>query len=73
MLFQDCYLLNGVNIKLISQSSSFCLINGDDPFKVEIMEAKLMVCKMKLSAAVQLAHARVLEEGNAKYPIHRVE
>ena len=75
MLFQDRYLLNGVNIKLklIPQASSFCLMSGGNPFILKIMEAKLMVRKVKLSAAVQLAHARALEESNAKYPIRRVE
>ena len=32
-----------------------------------------MLGKVKLSAAVQLAHTRALEQANVKYPIRRVE
>lgn len=77
MLFQDRYLLNGVNVKFrfITQTPTFCLMaGGENPnYKVKITEAKLLMRKVKLSAAVQLAHARALEESNAKYPIRRVE
>ena len=33
----------------------------------------MIVRKVKLSAAVQLAHNQALEEPNVKYPIRRVE
>ena len=77
MLFQDRYLINAVDVKLrlIPQSPKFCLMaGGENPnYKLRILEAKLMVRKVKLSAAVQLAHTRALEEANVKYPIRRVE
>jgi len=41
-------------------------------YKVKILDCKLFVRKAKLSASVFVAHAKALENGNAKYPVCRV-
>ena len=76
MMFQDRYLLNGVNakIRLIQNSPNFSLIAAAaDTSKVVLLDAKLIVRQVKVSAAVQLAHERALQTTNIKYPIRRVE
>jgi len=46
---------------------------GDaDNYKAKIMHASLFVRKVKVMPSVFLAHAKALERGTAKYPIHRV-
>jgi len=71
MLFQERYLVNEVHvkIKLVSSRNSFCLLSADE-FKVKIENA-MFVRKVKLSPSVFLAHAKALENANAKYPIRR--
>ena len=73
IFFQERYMLNevGVKIKLIRNKDTFCLM-GDDDYKVKITHASLFVRKVKLMPSVFLAHAKALERGTAKYPIHRV-
>ncbi len=75
ILFQNKYLLNGVNmkIKLIRSKNEFCLVSSDEApdFRVHILEATLFVRRMKISPSIQIAHNRALEKGNAKYPIRR--
>ena len=44
----------------------------DDNFKIHISDCKIFVRKVKLSPSVFVAHAKALERGNAKYPLHRV-
>src|SRR5215470_9220857 len=44
----------------------------NEVYKLLITECKLFVRKIKLSPSVFMAHARILQEGHAKYPIRRV-
>ena len=75
LFFQDRFLPNDVNIKirLVRNKDAFCLMSSaaGAAFKVRILECKLYVRKVKLSPSVFLAHAKVLEVGNAKFPIRR--
>jgi len=75
LFFQDKYIPNDVSIRirLVRQKDSFALLS-DDPagFKIKIIDCKLLVRKAKLSASVFVAHAKALEQGNAKYPVRRV-
>jgi hypothetical protein len=77
LFFQDRHLLNGVKVKirLVRHRDEFVLMAGgaDPQFKVRIMDAKLFVRKVKLSAPVQMSHIKALETASAKYPIRRVE
>jgi hypothetical protein len=72
IFFQDRYMLNEVTAKinLIRSKDAFCLMSAD-PFAVKIVSAIVYVRKVKLSPSVFLAHAKVLENSNAKYPIRR--
>jgi len=73
VFFQDRYMMNEVNvkIKLVRSKDAFCVMSDAD-CKVKIINAMLLVRKVKLSSSVFLAHAKALENGTAKYPILRV-
>jgi hypothetical protein len=71
---KEQYMLNEVNtrIKLTRSKDAFCLmVTGDQAYKAQITSAALVICKVKISSSVYLAHAKALENGMAKYPIHR--
>ena len=76
IFFQDRYLLNEVNVKirLVRNKDVFCIMSNQHAhaFKVSILSAVLMVRKVQISPSVFVAHAKVLENGLAKYPIRRV-
>ncbi len=75
LMFQDRYLLNGVDakIKLVQNSPTFCLIGeAGSTQKFVLLDVKLMLRQVEVSSAVQLAHERALQDANAKYPIRRV-
>ena len=46
------------------------MVGGD--YKLKIVEFKLLVRKAKLSSSVLITHAKGLQVGNFRYPIHRV-
>ena len=80
---QEKFLLNGVELKLKLHRSknAFSLLRSDDPevdaqpeYKVQIMDATLLVRSAKLNPTVMMHHAKELERGvTAKYPIRRVD
>lgn len=72
---QEKFLLNGVEMRLrmIRSRDSFCLMSKTEKYKVEILEANLLVRRNKINPSVLLAHSKTLESGSAKYPIVRVE
>ena len=75
IFFQERYMLNEVNtrIKLTRSKDAFCLMaTGDQAYKAQITSAALVIRKVKISPSVYLAHAKALENGMAKYPVHRV-
>jgi hypothetical protein len=76
LFFQDKYLPSDVNLKirLVRNKDSFCLMSSvaNPTFKVKIHDCKLLVRKVKLSPTVFVAHAKALEQGNAKYPVRKV-
>lgn len=75
LFFQPKYLLNEVNVKLRLTRSrdTFALMwEGAAGFKAKILNASMLIRKVKISPSVYLAHANALESGTAKYPIHRV-
>ena len=73
IFFQDRYMLNEVNtkIKLVRSKDAFCLMTAGQ-FVVKLVSAVLYIRKVKLLPTVFLAHAKALEQSNAKYPIRRV-
>ena len=77
MSFQSRYVLNGIEIKywLIIAKDSFCLDGNSDQAenKVSLKEVSLFCRKVKPNPSIQLAHAKALQHGTAKYPLQRVE
>jgi hypothetical protein len=68
IFFQERYMLNEVNvrIKLIKSNDAFCLMStAATQFKVVVTFASLLICTVKISPPVYLAHARTLESGTA--------
>ena len=77
LCFQNRYLLSGVEVRLrlIRSKDTFCLHGNQDlgESKVCLKEVCLYVHKVKPNAAIQLAHAKALQNSSAKYPLRRVE
>ncbi|XP_041369720.1 uncharacterized protein F54H12.2-like [Gigantopelta aegis] len=69
------YLINGVNlqIKLFQTRPSFHLMAGEDNpyYKVKIEDVYLRVCKVRPNTAIITAHAKMLQDTEAKYPFTR--
>jgi hypothetical protein len=64
----------GFRIRLVRNKDAFCLMsnNVNATYKIQIVDCKLYVRKVRLSPSVFVAHAKALEIGNAKYPVNRV-
>lgn len=72
---QDRLLLNGVDIylRLVRSSDKFCLMDAYGYFSVKIINAYLLVRRVKINPGVLMAHHRALAQSTAKYPITRVQ
>lgn len=75
---QDKYLINGVQmvVKFFRAKGEFALMKPATEqgiFKIKILEAVLMIRKLKMSSAILIAHSNALLRHTAKYPITRVE
>ena len=72
---QDRFLLNGVElrVKLSRNKDSFMLMSTGQDERVVLLDATLLVRKVKLSPSVMLAHAAALDKSPAKYPVTRVD
>lgn len=72
---QEKYLLNGVSVRLrlIRSRDNFCLIDAANTSTLNIVEATLIVRRVKISPGILLAHAKTLAHATAKYPMSRVE
>lgn len=78
LLTQDKFLFNNVSvrIKFFRNKIGFILQKkgGDENnYRVDILDAVLLVRKMKISPSVVVAHEKTLTRSNMKYPINRVE
>ncbi|XP_053386485.1 uncharacterized protein F54H12.2-like [Mercenaria mercenaria] len=75
----DRYLINGIHLRLVlhRSSSEFCLLSDEDDngrgYTVQIHDAYLRLCKMKLNPAILLAHSKMLKTVTACYPFIRTE
>ncbi|XP_071082614.1 uncharacterized protein F54H12.2-like [Haliotis cracherodii] len=71
------YLLNEVDLtlKMYRSDPKFCLMSSviDHEFKVQILDAYLQVCKVKVNPALILAHNELFEKSNALYPYTKTE
>ena len=76
LFFQEKLLLNGIGmrIRLIRLKDEFLLMIGDGKarFKARVMEAMMLVRKVRIMSAVTLAHAKALEKSKAKFSIKQV-
>ncbi len=76
LFFQDKYLPSdvGLRLRLVRNKDAFCLMSNTEAaaYKIQIIECKLLIRKVKLSPSVFLAHAKAFEVSNAKYPVRRV-
>ena len=71
----DRFLLNRVplRLKLMRSPDKFSLMAPDDEkYKINILEAVLLVRRVEISPSVFLAHEKTLRMGPAKYPLKRV-
>lgn len=77
IFLQNRYLLNGVSmrVRLNRSSDAFCLMSGEEgaKYKVNLVNVKLFMRKVKLTPSLVLAHEKMLQSNTAKYPITRVE
>ena len=66
---QDRLLLNGlqVGIRLYPTSEAFRLLSDKTEYKVEIIDAILKVCYVKVSPGILLGHSEALKIGPARY------
>jgi hypothetical protein len=76
LCFQDRFLPSdvGLKLRLIRNKDAFCLMAaGDAPaYKLQIVDCKLYIRKVKLAPSVFLAHAHALEKSTMKFPIRRI-
>lgn len=77
-IWVDCMLkkrliLNGVqvNVKLFPSSNEFVLMSDTNDYKVEITDAVLKVCHVRVNSSIILAHDHALDKNNAIYPYMR--
>ncbi|XP_070550460.1 uncharacterized protein F54H12.2-like [Ptychodera flava] len=77
IFFQKKHLLNGVDIKIKFNRAkdAFCLMSSQPQqrYRVDILEASLLVRRVKVAPSILQAHAQALEFAPARYPINRVE
>lgn len=72
---QEKFLINGVElgVKLVRSQDKFSLMSESLSVKVNIIEATLLIRRVKINPSVLIAHNKALEHGNAKYPITRTD
>lgn len=73
---QEKFLINGVEmrVKFVRSRDSFSLLTStDEAIKINIIEASLLIRKVKINHTVLIAHSKGLEIGTAKYPITRTD
>jgi hypothetical protein len=73
---QNKLIINGVplKLKLIRSSDAFCLLGVKDYTpKLIIKDAVLFIKKVRINPSILFAHAKFLNEANAKYQIVRVD
>ncbi|XP_031342035.1 uncharacterized protein F54H12.2-like [Photinus pyralis] len=71
---QEKFLINGVEmkVKFVRSRDTFSLMAAaGSTYKVKVVDASLLVRRMKINPVVLLAHTKALETTAAKYPITR--
>ncbi|XP_048511349.1 uncharacterized protein LOC125500982 [Athalia rosae] len=72
---QEKFLLNSVElrVRLVRSRDNFCRMETEALHTLHILEASLLVRRVKISPGILLAYARTLAKGTEKYPVTRVE
>ncbi|KAK4881932.1 hypothetical protein RN001_005251 [Aquatica leii] len=73
---QEKFLVNGVEmkIKFVRSRDSFSLMAKlGSTYKVKILEASLLVRRMRINPTILIAHTKALESTSAKYPITKAD
>lgn len=75
LFHQDKFLINGVEsrLRLIRSRDALCLIDPENTAKIEIVDASLILRRVKISPGILIAHAKALAQSPAKYPVCRTE
>ena len=75
MFEQERYLPNGISLKLRfhQQKDSYMLLAAANNYRIKILEAVLLVRKVKASPGVQLGHVDAMMKATAKFPVTRKE
>lgn len=78
LMSQNKYLVNGVGMRLkfYRSKAGFALLTTEDDtssYKIEILEAILVVRKATINPSVLIAHAKALSRSNIRMPINRVD
>lgn len=76
----DRYLVNGCHLRIVMHRSTpdFCLLSGKDAdqtgtYHIHFEDALIRLRKFQLSAAILVAHAKLLKSTTAKYPFVKSE
>ncbi|XP_077265652.1 uncharacterized protein F54H12.2-like [Temnothorax americanus] len=72
---QDKFLINGVEVRMrfVRSKDLFCLMENRLTSKIRILDASLLIRRARISPGILLAHAKMLSQTTAKYPLTRVE
>ena len=72
---QDKLLINGCDVKLKFTPSriGFAIMDPTGVCDVRILEATLLVRRVKINPSILLAHSNLLSKATAKYPLTKVE
>ena len=70
---QNRLILNGVqlNVKLFPSSNEFVLMSESNGYKVDITDAVLKVCQVRVNSSIIIGHDNALSHSNAIYPYTR--
>lgn len=71
----DKHLLNNVDVflRLTRSRDGFALMDSTGRFAVKILDAALLVRRVRVNPSIKIAHASTLAEQTAKYPLTRVQ
>ncbi|XP_025158383.1 uncharacterized protein F54H12.2-like [Harpegnathos saltator] len=72
---QDKFLINGVEVRmrLVRSKDFFCLMERNTMSRIRILDATLLIRKVRINSGILFAHTKMLTRTTAKYPLTRVE
>jgi hypothetical protein len=72
---QDRFLLNNINmsLKFYRSKAAFALMSNAMTENIKLLDARLLIRKVKISPEIMIAHSKALEVSPCKLPITRVD